>query len=238
MSFTLAAKVMNLKIGSMAKKMVLLKLADQANDDGICWPSYQTIADACEVSRRTVIRHIKSLEQEGYLEIHKSYDKANKKNYSNKYRLTLEGGDKKSLVTNKALSGDTKSPPSDNVSSSGDTVSPKPIIKPINETTNEAGEKNGSKISIEDAINHLKISAILPTFGEVNKSELTAELYKFNQYYIDKGMPEKANAKNLISWFQLIKTEDRSKFTALDKKQAPANAPKIDVSKRFAHLKG
>lgn len=126
MSFTLAAKVMNLKIGSMAKKMVLLKLADQANDDGICWPSYQTIADACEVSRRTVIRHIKSLEQEGYLEIHKSYDKTNKRNYSNKYRLTLEGGDKKSLVTNKALSGDTKSPPSD-------TVSPKPTNEPIKE---------------------------------------------------------------------------------------------------------
>lgn len=108
----------------------------------------------------------------------------------------------------------------------------------FNNGTTDDGEKNSGKISIEDAINHLKVSAILPTFGEVNKSELTTELYKFNQYYIDKGIPEKANAKNLISWFQLIKAEDRGKFTALDKKQAPANAPKIDVSKRFAHLKG
>lgn len=256
MSFKLVAQAFDIKVGNPLRKMVLIKLADQANDDGVCWPSYESIARSCEISRRSVVTHIQWLEENGFLRIERRYNAAESKNYSNRYHLTLSNGkpfkkEKSGSGANAALGKkgiDGATPALGDANdalggatpalSNGANPAPKPIIKPINETINEAGEKNGSKISIEDAINHLKISAILPTFGEVNKSELTAELYKFNQYYIDKGMPEKANTKNLISWFQLIKTEDRNKFTALDKKQAPANAPKIDVSKRYAHLKG
>lgn len=140
MSFTLMAKVMPMDIGSLAKKMVLLKLADQASDDGVCWPSYQTIAEACQVSRRTVIRHIKSLEVDGFLTITKTYDKANKKNFSNRYQLTLDRGVKLSLVTESHH-------PSDTVSASGDTVSPKPIIKPTNEPIKKIVAKKEVKFS-------------------------------------------------------------------------------------------
>jgi len=134
MSFTLMAKTMSLNVGSLAKKMVLIKLADQANDHGSCWPSYQTIAEACQVSRRTVIRHIKSLEEDGYLTITKTYDKANKKNFSNRYQLTLDRGVSLALVTESHH-------PSDNVSISGDRESPKPINKPINEPIKKKGGK-------------------------------------------------------------------------------------------------
>ncbi|WP_409365500.1 helix-turn-helix domain-containing protein [Klebsiella pneumoniae] len=44
---------MNCKVGNPARKLVLLKLADNANDDGICFPSYQYIADKCEMSKRS-----------------------------------------------------------------------------------------------------------------------------------------------------------------------------------------
>lgn len=149
MSFTLMAQTMKLNVGSLAKKMVLIKLADQANDDGLCWPSYQTIAEACQVSRRTVIRHIKSLEEDGYLNITKTYDKANKKNFSNRYQLTISRGVKMSLVTESHH-------PSDNVTASGDTLSlpsdresPEPIIEPIIEPAIEAGEKNDSDNNAE-----------------------------------------------------------------------------------------
>ncbi|MBP3945142.1 helix-turn-helix domain-containing protein [Psychrobacter sp. K31L] len=149
MSFTLMAQTMKLNVGSLAKKMVLIKLADQANDDGLCWPSYQTIAEACQVSRRTVIRHIKSLEEDGYLNITKTYDKANKKNFSNRYQLTISRGVKMSLVTeshhpsdNVTVSGDTESLPSDR-------ESPEPIIEPIIEPAIEAGEKNNSNDNAE-----------------------------------------------------------------------------------------
>ena len=42
-------------------------LADNANDEGICWPSYQNIADHCEVTKRSVMSHVAKLEEMGLL---------------------------------------------------------------------------------------------------------------------------------------------------------------------------
>ncbi len=61
MSMLLMAKAMSIKVGNPLRKLVLLKLADNASDTGECWPSYQHIADQCEISRRSVINHIDAL---------------------------------------------------------------------------------------------------------------------------------------------------------------------------------
>ena len=48
------------KCKSPAQKLVLIKLADNANDDGKCWPSQRYVAEHCEMSRQTVwatVRH-------------------------------------------------------------------------------------------------------------------------------------------------------------------------------------
>ena len=100
MSFKLAVLAFEAKVGSPLRKLVLLKLADQANDDGICWPSYETIAEACEVDRRSVMRHVKKLEEEGFLRVERIYDTKNKKNASNRYHLTIEKGLKKQKCVN------------------------------------------------------------------------------------------------------------------------------------------
>jgi len=65
MSFKLMAQALSVKTGSCITKMVLLKLCDNANDKGECWPSQETIAEHCEVSRETVNRHIKKLIEKG-----------------------------------------------------------------------------------------------------------------------------------------------------------------------------
>lgn len=44
-----------------AVKLVALVLADHANDDGLCWPSYARIAERTGVDKRTVQRHVKTL---------------------------------------------------------------------------------------------------------------------------------------------------------------------------------
>ncbi|CRL46019.1 hypothetical protein SGGMMB4_04236 [Sodalis glossinidius str. 'morsitans'] len=67
MSMSLIAKAMNIKVGNPIRKLVLLKLADNANDKGECWPSYQHIADHCECSKSTVRDHIDALEKAGLL---------------------------------------------------------------------------------------------------------------------------------------------------------------------------
>ena len=50
-----------------SRKMVLLALADCANDEGLAWPSIATIARKCSVDRRTAQRSLRQLELDGYL---------------------------------------------------------------------------------------------------------------------------------------------------------------------------
>jgi|GEM_PF-869858 len=92
MSFKLVAQVFDIRVGNPLRKMVLIKLADQANDDGYCWPSYETLAYSCEISRSSVINHIKWLAENDFLWIEKRYDKDAQKNLSNIYHLTLSKG--------------------------------------------------------------------------------------------------------------------------------------------------
>lgn len=91
MSMSLMAKAMNIKVGSPIRKLVLLKLADNANDKGECWPSYQHIADHCECSKSTVRDHIDALEKAGLLvKENRTGTKNGKGNASNVYHLKLD----------------------------------------------------------------------------------------------------------------------------------------------------
>jgi len=83
---------MKVKVGNSARKLVLLKLADNANDNGVCWPSIKNIAEQCEVSKRTAISHLNWLVKEGY--ITKQYRKVDDcLNKSNMYQLHLGGSE-------------------------------------------------------------------------------------------------------------------------------------------------
>lgn len=50
-----------------SQKIVLLALADCANDEGHCWPSMKTLADKCSKGERTVQGVIKELVSAGHL---------------------------------------------------------------------------------------------------------------------------------------------------------------------------
>ncbi|EAO1458898.1 helix-turn-helix domain-containing protein [Salmonella enterica] len=88
MSMNLMAKAMSIKVGNPLRKLVLIKLADNANDEGECWPSYQHIADQCEVSRSTAKSHIRALEDMGLLK--REFRRKGELNQSNVFYLTLD----------------------------------------------------------------------------------------------------------------------------------------------------
>ncbi|TKI02571.1 helix-turn-helix domain-containing protein [Martelella alba] len=91
MSMTLMAKAMSLKVGNPIRKLVLIKLADNANDKGECWPSYQHIADHCECGRSTVRDHIDALISMGFLNKENRLGVNNGKgNTSNVYYLNID----------------------------------------------------------------------------------------------------------------------------------------------------
>jgi hypothetical protein len=90
MSMDSMVKAMKTKVGNPLRKLVLIKLADNANDQGECWPSYQHIADQCEIGRSTVKLHIRELEKAGFLR--REYRRKGELNQSNLFHLSLDGG--------------------------------------------------------------------------------------------------------------------------------------------------
>lgn len=89
MSMKQMISAFNVKVGNPYQKLILIKLADNANDHGVCWPSYKHIADQCEMSKRSVITHIGQLKESGFLEVKKRVNKAGSQ--SNIYQLTIGG---------------------------------------------------------------------------------------------------------------------------------------------------
>ncbi len=81
----------DIRVGSHLRKLVLIKLADNASDQGECWPSYGYIAEQCECSKSAVRDHIEALIQLGYLEKENRLGgNFGKGNQSNVYRLKLD----------------------------------------------------------------------------------------------------------------------------------------------------
>jgi DNA-binding MarR family transcriptional regulator len=72
---------------SAAEKLVLLYLYRMHNNNDQCFPSYETIAQSCSITRRTVIRSVKTLADKKYL----VKTLINRKNY---YDLPSLNGDK------------------------------------------------------------------------------------------------------------------------------------------------
>lgn len=53
------------RTGSPTRKLVLLAVADYADEHGVCWPSQRTIARQTELNERTVRRQLDELEHAG-----------------------------------------------------------------------------------------------------------------------------------------------------------------------------
>ena len=113
--------------------LVMLALADHADDDGYCFPGIARIARKCRVSERSVQRHLRDLEKIGELVIEEGRGIVTQGGCTNRYRITvtprttadnpghprtqsgdrLTGGDNPGTkgVTNGAKRGDTALPP-------------------------------------------------------------------------------------------------------------------------------
>lgn len=76
------------RTGHSTRKSILIALADHADHVGRCWPGHDGIAEKVECDRRTVIRHIKQLEKDGFLTITKRRSGTGRQ-ISNLYELQM-----------------------------------------------------------------------------------------------------------------------------------------------------
>lgn len=70
-------------------KLVLMALADIADDHGVCWPSHKTLALKCSLTDRTVRRVLAVLQAQHLLSVERRFRQDGSRT-SNGYRLAIE----------------------------------------------------------------------------------------------------------------------------------------------------
>jgi DnaD/phage-associated family protein len=73
MSIELMTKVWKEADAEGSKLLLLLALADMANEAGYCWPSYETLAKRARISRTHAINIMKELVDSGWIQKEKRY---------------------------------------------------------------------------------------------------------------------------------------------------------------------
>lgn len=78
------------KAGSPAAKIILILLADRADEDHSCWPSQARLAEESEQSVATVRRHLRVLEDRGLVRTERRMVPGQKR-ATNRYVLAVDG---------------------------------------------------------------------------------------------------------------------------------------------------
>lgn len=136
--------------------LCLLTLADHANDDGICWPSYERIAKRARCDRRQAMRCVEKLKAAGLVEI-VSKRPTDKGQFVNVYRVRVQkGGGKMSPV-----GGDKNG-------QGGDKIGKKVVVGMSPKSSGESPIEEGpwglsdqGNLSIQQAHEHLLASTSL-----------------------------------------------------------------------------
>lgn len=143
----------NISVRLPGARFVLVKLADNANDDGICWPSISTLCRHTGFSERAVQGHIKTLVDLGVLEVLPRRFESGRRG-TNEYRLIDDS-------TPAAESAGGVSPPAKN-----DTSSPADSarqVNPLKRTTTSPSLRSGDSARA--------VAPALPGFEFVEKEK-------------------------------------------------------------------
>lgn len=140
----------NLPPGS---KLVLMALADSADDQGYCWPKIKTLAAKCCIADRTIRRTIKDLLDHGLLKISARFNALGGQ-VSNGYTLQMSPPDKLSpsplLIPKGGDSSDT--PGMTQLCQGGSDTAMSPLQPPYEskEESSPAQPKTLSQLSAEE----------------------------------------------------------------------------------------
>lgn len=141
MSYSLQTAVWQNGPTDPTMKFVLLSLAERADDNGYCWPSHADTAKRTGYAKRTIIKIVARLEEDGWIRTEARFD-AGRERSSNAFFIDLNrllGSDRSSLpATQNAAEVVNVDHQVVNYDHPGSELrSPKPIIESINEPEEE-----------------------------------------------------------------------------------------------------
>ena len=182
--------------------IVLLSLADFANDEGYCFPSWSILMEKCKISKDTLARVLNKLENDGYI-IRESRKRINGSDASNGYIVLQNIEAKSENRTSKVRKSDTTQstkighhPKSD---FSDTYMNHQVIIKRVSKDTPKKDLVNSNKSEFtppkrEEILNY------------VTEHKLCVDIEKFIKYYTasnwrdNKGKQVKNWKLKLITW--------------------------------------
>ncbi|EMP5337420.1 helix-turn-helix domain-containing protein [Citrobacter freundii] len=228
MSMNLMAKAMSIKVGNPLRKLVLIKLADNANDNGECWPSYQHIADHCECSKSAVKEHISALIKLGFMKKENRIGVNNGKgNTSNVYYLNLSStpvaSESTPPVPPKSTGGSPESTPVASEStppvppkSTGGSPESTPVASESTPPVPPAGTRTSHSFEpVNEPIGDKKKSTVMPEGFKPSESHrlmaeklgvsLQDEFEKFTDHHLSKNSKFVDWGRALNTWLRNAK---------------------------------
>jgi len=192
-------------------KVILIFLADSANQDGQCFPSHSTIAEVCETSVRTVKRKLDELCAMGFIE----WENRGHKGYktSNLYQLC----EPSMLLTNGRVEGDKRREKGEAMIGQPDTTIGQPDITdrsqwPIEPISNLSTTTTTRRPSVEEVEDYVKTRDV----------KISAQ--QFIDYYTANGW--KVGRNSMKDWKAAVRTWERRE------KPKPSGRPVVESSTR------
>ena len=179
MSMELMVRAMKAKVGNPLRKLVLIKLADNASDQGECWPSVPYIAEQCEISERSVQNHIRQLVEDGLVTVEERKATTGL-NRTNVYKLNLSGG------ANAAPCGESPAPGGANaapVSGAGAAPGISHSFEPVTEPVKEELFEEAWAIYPKRAGGNPKASALKAWSARIREGVSALEMLKGVERY-------------------------------------------------------
>jgi hypothetical protein len=157
-------------------KLILMALADNADDHGYCWPKMKTIAAKCSTSERTIQRTIKTLLTVGMLKKDARFD-ANGRQVSNGYTLVLSYPDKLSPLTDARDGvGDTPVTPGVTQLCQGEGDKAMSPLEPPYEPSNESSGRHVAELPQLNAEEKQKVSQLICSIPTDQQEAITTQL--------------------------------------------------------------
>lgn len=157
-------------------KLVLMALADNADDHGYCWPKMKTIAAKCSTSERTVQRTIKTLLAAGLLKKDARFD-ASGRQVSNGYTLALTYPDKLSPQADDiAKEGDTTVTPGVTQLCQGEGDIAMSPLEPPYEPSNESSVSRTAKLTRLGALESQQVALLISSAPADQQEAITSQL--------------------------------------------------------------
>ena len=187
MSIRVMSQVWDLQLSS-TEKLVLLALADCANDEGECWPSIATIGRKACIGERSVQRSIQSLKEAGHLSRKEVVGKGCRYHIHPRHNVTP--------ATVSRVTNETVPPPQCRPTPA--TVAPKPSLN--------HQEPSNNKDTRARALPADWFPVLTPASQRIVDSwppgMLEAELEKFRDHASDKGRTSKDWQAAFRTWIK------------------------------------